>query len=62
MVNPSNAGPVCDTVRTRACSIGMRSVNVLGLAWWHWLIIVAGLLPIALVPRIPPFRRGRYDD
>ncbi len=35
---------------------------MLGLAWWHWLIIVAGLLPIALVPRMPPFRRGRYDD
>lgn len=33
---------------------------MLGLAWWHWLIIVAGLVPIALVPRTPSFRRGRY--
>lgn len=32
---------------------------MLGLTWWHWLLIVAVCLAIGLIPRLPFFRRGQ---
>lgn len=34
---------------------------MLGITWWHWLLLIAVCTVLGLVPRPPIFRRDKPD-